>query len=77
MNACFQAVKKMISLLDELDGWVDDIPPQPTPQRFGNLAFRDYGKRLHEVFGVLLLHDFPLTTIIYPEIDQASSKASS
>jgi len=43
-----EAVSKMLLLLDELDSWIDNIPPQPTPQRFGNLAFRDYGRRLHE-----------------------------
>lgn len=36
-------------MLDELEAWIDDIPPQPTPQRFGNLAFRDYGRCLEEV----------------------------
>lgn len=38
-----------MKLLDTLDGWIDDIPPLPTPQRFGNLAFRAWGKRLHDV----------------------------
>ena len=39
----------VITLLDKLDGWIDEIPPLPTPQRFGNLAFRSWGKRLEEV----------------------------
>jgi len=36
-------------LLDELDRWIDEIPPLPTAQRFGNLAFRTWGKRLEQV----------------------------
>ncbi len=36
-------------MLDKLDQWIDEIPPLPTPQRFGNLAFRTWGKRLEEV----------------------------
>ncbi|KAG8937262.1 Serine/threonine-protein phosphatase 2A activator 1 [Tulasnella sp. 418] len=42
------AVAKTVALLDEIEKWVEDIPPQESPQRFGNLAFRDWGKRLEE-----------------------------
>jgi serine/threonine-protein phosphatase 2A activator len=42
-------------MLDTLDSWIDDIPPQPTPQRFGNLAFRTWGKRLEDVRPFLVL----------------------
>ncbi|KAH9917275.1 Phosphotyrosyl phosphatase activator [Fomitopsis serialis] len=41
-----RATTRMVALLDTLDGWIDEIPPLPTPQRFGNLAFRAWGKRL-------------------------------
>ena len=44
-----QAVHKTIQMLDKIATWVDEIPPQETTQRFGNLAFRDWGKRLEEV----------------------------
>lgn len=40
----------MLGLLDELDRWIDEVPPLPTPQRFGNLAFRTWGERLEQVF---------------------------
>ncbi|KAF9048931.1 serine/threonine-protein phosphatase 2A activator 1 [Panaeolus papilionaceus] len=43
-----QSVKRMLALLNTLDGWIDDIPPQQTPQRFGNLSFRTWGCRLEE-----------------------------
>ncbi|KAF8885483.1 hypothetical protein BD779DRAFT_676403 [Infundibulicybe gibba] len=45
---------KLIQLLEELDGWIEEIPPHDTPQRFGNLAFRTWGKRLEEHAGKLL-----------------------
>lgn len=35
--------------MSALDRWIDEIPPLPTPQRFGNLAFRTWGKRLEDV----------------------------
>ncbi|TKY90328.1 hypothetical protein EX895_000326 [Sporisorium graminicola] len=41
-------VSKLIKLLYDLDSWTDDIEPQSKPQRFGNLAFRDWGARLAE-----------------------------
>ncbi|KAF8885873.1 hypothetical protein CPB84DRAFT_1837853 [Gymnopilus junonius] len=43
-----QPVKSVLAFLDELDHWIDEIPPLQTPQRFGNLAFRTWGQRLEE-----------------------------
>ncbi|KAF5379662.1 hypothetical protein D9615_005808 [Tricholomella constricta] len=43
-----QAILKTLELLDTLDRWIVDIPPQDSPQRFGNLAFRTWGARLEE-----------------------------
>ncbi|KAK0494120.1 hypothetical protein EDD18DRAFT_382971 [Armillaria luteobubalina] len=54
-----QAVLNLISLLDILDSWITDIPPLKTPQRFGNLAFRTWGKRLEEEADGLLLSLLP------------------
>ncbi|KAG7444642.1 Phosphotyrosyl phosphatase activator [Guyanagaster necrorhizus] len=54
-----QAVLKLMSLLDILDSWVTEIPPLKTPQRFGNLAFRTWGKRLEEEADGLLLSLLP------------------
>ncbi len=39
----------MLGLLDELDRWIDEVPPLPATHRFGNLAFRTWGKRLEDV----------------------------
>ncbi|KAG2115014.1 hypothetical protein DEU56DRAFT_841546 [Suillus clintonianus] len=43
-----QEIDRILDLLDTLWGWVDEIPPLQTPQRFGNLAFRTWGARLEE-----------------------------
>ena len=39
---------KLVKLLYTLDSWTSEIEPQARPQRFGNLAFRDWGVRLSE-----------------------------
>ncbi|KAI8921533.1 hypothetical protein BC831DRAFT_476697 [Entophlyctis helioformis] len=39
-------IAKAIAVLDVLDSWIDDIPPEDTPQRFGNMAFRKWAQRL-------------------------------
>lgn len=44
-----QAVVSTLQLFAKLDAWITEIPPLPTPQRFGNLAFRTWGKRLEDV----------------------------
>ncbi|KAF9231370.1 hypothetical protein BU15DRAFT_90933 [Melanogaster broomeanus] len=47
---CSQAIKNLLSLLDTLDEWIEESPPQKTgtaTPRFGNPDFRDYwGDRL-------------------------------
>ncbi|KAG0345367.1 hypothetical protein BG004_003758 [Podila humilis] len=37
-----EPINRIVALLDTLDSWIDLVPPRPDPQRFGNLAFRDY-----------------------------------
>ncbi|KAH9948579.1 Phosphotyrosyl phosphatase activator [Amylocystis lapponica] len=56
----------IISLIDTLDRWVDEIPPLPTPQRFGNLAFRTWGKRLESEADTLLSTFLP--HVLHPAI---------
>lgn len=61
-NRVHDSVKKSIELLDTIETWIDQIPPQPTPQRFGNLAFRSWGHRLESVCPYLLPPPpYPLT----------------
>lgn len=48
-----QASETIIALcrvLDELNSWIDTILPSTGPRRFGNVAFRDWIRRLEEVF---------------------------
>ncbi|CAE6396873.1 unnamed protein product [Rhizoctonia solani] len=54
-----EAIGQILVLLEELESWIDDIPPQASPQRYGNLAFRDWGKRLEERCEALLGPLFP------------------
>ncbi|KAI0363857.1 Phosphotyrosyl phosphatase activator [Pilatotrama ljubarskyi] len=61
-----KAVTAVIEMLDKLDTWIDEIPPLPTPQRFGNLAFRTWGRRL-ETECDTLLHSL-LPTALHPAI---------
>ncbi|KAF9575594.1 hypothetical protein EC968_002530 [Mortierella alpina] len=37
-----EPVNKILTLLETLDDWIRLVPPKNDPQRFGNLAFRDY-----------------------------------
>lgn len=41
-------VSGLLDLLDTLDKWIDEIPPQVQAQRFGNKAFRTWFARLQE-----------------------------
>ncbi|KAL2914476.1 Serine/threonine-protein phosphatase 2A activator 1 [Polyrhizophydium stewartii] len=43
-----EAMTRIIQMLDEVDGWIDQIPPEPTPQRFGNISFRKWALRLKD-----------------------------
>ncbi|KAF8640207.1 hypothetical protein AX16_010105 [Volvariella volvacea WC 439] len=54
-----EAIKKTLAILDTLDQWISEIPPLNTPQRFGNLAFRTWGKRLEENVDQLLTDMLP------------------
>ncbi|KAF9034493.1 Phosphotyrosyl phosphatase activator [Hymenopellis radicata] len=53
------AIDSLIALLDVLDGWIDEIPPLETPQRFGNLAFRTWGQRFEDGIDALLRTHLP------------------
>ncbi|XP_022783824.1 serine/threonine-protein phosphatase 2A activator-like [Stylophora pistillata] len=43
-----EALEKLITMLETLDTWIDEIPPTDQPQRFGNKAFRTWCSRLDE-----------------------------
>jgi serine/threonine-protein phosphatase 2A activator len=45
-NAAHQVIARLLTLLDTLDLWIEEIPPLDTPQRYGNRAFRTWLTRL-------------------------------
>jgi serine/threonine-protein phosphatase 2A activator len=45
-NSTIQAVGR---ILDILNTYIDEIPPSTGPRRFGNIAFREWIRRLEEV----------------------------
>ena len=46
-----KVVRGLVGVLDEIDDWIDGIPLLKEPQRFGNRAFKIWGRRLEEVLG--------------------------
>lgn len=48
LPASHEAIAAVVGLLDDLEKWVDEIPPKTGPRRFGNVAFRDWNDRLAE-----------------------------
>jgi len=63
-------VASVLSILDKLDTWIDEAPPLQTPQRFGNLAFRTWGKRVEDNAGRLLSAMLPVE--LHPAIPYLS-----
>jgi serine/threonine-protein phosphatase 2A activator len=44
--AASPAVQSLVALLDELDAWVDEVPPARHSVRYGNPAYREWHARL-------------------------------
>ncbi|XP_063966601.1 serine/threonine-protein phosphatase 2A activator-like isoform X1 [Lytechinus pictus] len=53
------ACEKVVALLDELNSWIDDIPPVDQPQRFGNMAYRTWHQKLQDNSTDLILKILP------------------
>ncbi|KAI9327710.1 phosphotyrosyl phosphate activator [Zopfochytrium polystomum] len=47
-------IVKLVAMLDQVEAWIADIPPQESPQRFGNKAFRTWHQRLETSMPTLL-----------------------
>eukprot|EP00118_Oscarella_pearsei_P003888 m.16168 g.16168 ORF g.16168 m.16168 type:complete len:310 (+) comp26765_c0_seq1:478-1407(+) len=43
-----EAIRQLVDLLNQLDSWIDEIPPIDQPQRFGNKAFRTWQEKLEK-----------------------------
>lgn len=44
-----QTVKSIVALLCDMCVWIDDIPLDTGPQRFGNKAYRVWHTRMQDV----------------------------
>lgn len=54
-----EVTAKLLSVLETLDTWVNEIPPVDQPQRFGNSAFRTWLKKVQEESTQLLSEMLP------------------
>ncbi|KAG9326175.1 hypothetical protein KVV02_001059 [Mortierella alpina] len=63
-------VNKILTLLETLDDWISLVPPKNDPQRFGNLAFRDYIHLFEEK--AASLQEELLPARLYPAIQELS-----
>lgn len=43
-------IRKILSVLDVVSSWIEEIPPEKGPKRFGNKAFQKWINRLENVY---------------------------
>ncbi|KAG5884747.1 hypothetical protein JTB14_029228 [Gonioctena quinquepunctata] len=55
-----EAVDNVMSILEAISHWIDEIPPVQQPQRFGNVSFREWYNKLKN-------EAIPLIQSIFPE----------
>ncbi|TPX62953.1 hypothetical protein PhCBS80983_g00224 [Powellomyces hirtus] len=63
-----ETIERILAALSLLDSWIDDIPPQESPQRFGNKAFRTWFDRLEENADKITSDIFPTRSAAVPEL---------
>ena len=61
-----EAINSIVSMLDTLNSWVDEIPPAKQALRYGNPSYRDWFARVDENANDLLL------TILPAELSEAA-----
>ncbi|CAH1764198.1 8131_t:CDS:2 [Entrophospora sp. SA101] len=61
-----EITQKIVNTLDTMMIWIDENPPLPTPQRFGNKAFRTWINRLEQ--NVEIIHKDILPVEYYDHI---------
>lgn len=68
-TASSDPIERVLGMLQTLDAWTDEIEPQTSAQRFGNLSFRTWGKRLQDRVDVLHTELLPTDTQLFiPEL---------
>ncbi|CAH1785912.1 unnamed protein product [Owenia fusiformis] len=65
-----ETVSKLVSVLETLSGYVDEVPPCEQPQRFGNKSFRDWFSKMKDNIEELLKEALPLK--FHPAIVEVS-----
>ncbi|ORZ26351.1 putative phosphotyrosyl phosphatase activator [Lobosporangium transversale] len=64
-----ESIQKILTLLETLDSWIALVPLKSDPQRFGNLAFRDYIRMVEQKTTSLLEELLPPSLhLAVPEI---------
>ncbi|KAF9957456.1 hypothetical protein BGZ65_002053 [Modicella reniformis] len=63
-------INKIVALLDILDSWIELVPPKSDPQRYGNIAFREYVKLFEDKATEVLEQLLPST--MHPAIQEIS-----
>lgn len=53
-SGVLQVVTALVAFLKKTEEWVDNVPLQTSPQRFGNKAFRDWMTIMEEVRSLTL-----------------------
>ncbi|XP_062164612.1 uncharacterized protein LOC133871229 [Alnus glutinosa] len=54
-----RTIKSIVSILETLFHWIDEIPPLQQPSRYGNLSYRTWHDRLTETSESLMLEFLP------------------
>jgi serine/threonine-protein phosphatase 2A activator len=61
-------VQATVELVNEINSWVDEIPPIQQPMRFGNKAFRSFFDRVVEVGRELAPGSNPSTSRSFADV---------
>jgi serine/threonine-protein phosphatase 2A activator len=62
-------VNKVMAMLDKIEKMIDEFPPVEQPQRFGNIAFKDWLQKVKSSTTMLLQETLdPKTHLAIPEI---------
>ena len=51
-------LQRFLGVLDMMESWLIEIPPLQQPMRYGNMAFRDYGKKLLDSMDAIMITIF-------------------
>ncbi|KAI9810856.1 MAG: Serine/threonine-protein phosphatase 2A activator 1 [Phylliscum demangeonii] len=61
-----RTVRGLAALIAQLNGLMDEVPPDPGPRRFGNVSFRTWHARVESRMGALLEEHLPAAVLASP-----------